>query len=225
VAPACAARAPLVGGLRRVLRSARSELPVPARSPSGGAVSPAPHAESGECEGRRKCAEAPLGEAGPCANRPGARGRGSVGEPHFLPPAGTPGEPPFRRPGRPAEGRAAGAQRPAPSLPTASPTSAEVAPSGRASTRRARLCAPPPGRPGRPPRAARPISPPRSGGTPPPPFLSALFAFTARFYSSRRPASDRANVTSSVYSMSPPTGIPKASRVTITPRGFSSRAR
>ncbi len=42
---------------------------------------------------------------------------------------------------------------------------------------------------------------------------------------SRRPASERARVTSSVYSMSPPTGMPKASRVTVMPRGLSSRAR
>ena len=42
---------------------------------------------------------------------------------------------------------------------------------------------------------------------------------------SRRPASERPSVTSSVYSMSPPTGMPKARRVTRTPRGLSSRAR
>jgi len=44
-------------------------------------------------------------------------------------------------------------------------------------------------------------------------------------YISRRPSSERESVTSSVYSMSPPTGMPKARRVTRTPRGLSSRAR
>src|SRR5436305_4928729 len=47
----------------------------------------------------------------------------------------------------------------------------------------------------------------------------------AEAHISRRPASDRPSVTSSVYSMSPPTGMPKARRVTLTPRGFSRRAR
>ncbi len=42
---------------------------------------------------------------------------------------------------------------------------------------------------------------------------------------SRRPASERPSVTSSVYSMSPPTGMPKARRVTLRPRGLSTRAR
>ncbi len=47
----------------------------------------------------------------------------------------------------------------------------------------------------------------------------------AEAHISRRPASERPSVTSSVYSMSPPTGMPKARRVTRTPRGLSSRAR
>lgn len=42
---------------------------------------------------------------------------------------------------------------------------------------------------------------------------------------SRRPARERPSVTSSVYSMSPPTGMPKASRVTVGTRPASSRAR
>ena len=45
------------------------------------------------------------------------------------------------------------------------------------------------------------------------------------FYSSRRFSSDRAIVTSSAYSMSPPTGRPNAMRVTRTPVAFSRRAR
>src|ERR1700692_2926089 len=39
---------------------------------------------------------------------------------------------------------------------------------------------------------------------------------------SRRPASERPSVTSSVYSMSPPTGMPNARRVTRRPRGLSN---
>src|SRR5262249_13873374 len=42
---------------------------------------------------------------------------------------------------------------------------------------------------------------------------------------SGRPSSARPTVMTSAYSMSPPTGIPCAMRVTRTPRGFSSFAR
>src|SRR4051794_9296045 len=44
----------------------------------------------------------------------------------------------------------------------------------------------------------------------------------AEAHISRRPASERPSVTSSVYSMSPPTGMPKARRVTRNPPPLSS---
>ena len=44
-------------------------------------------------------------------------------------------------------------------------------------------------------------------------------------YSSMRPLKAMVRVTSSVYSSSAPTGMPRAMRVTFTPRGLISRAR
>ncbi len=55
--------------------------------------------------------------------------------------------------------------------------------------------------------------------------LVAGAAAGTRGHISRRPARERPRVTSSVYSMSPPTGMPNARRVTRRPRGLSSRAR
>lgn len=52
-----------------------------------------------------------------------------------------------------------------------------------------------------------------------------LGSMGARRQTSCLPVSERARVTSSVYSMSPPTGMPNARRVTLTCLGLSRRAR